>query len=84
MQFENDHKGIPLNDAIRLSGDLNPLHADPSFANTVAALFERDFAVSRLISRRYWQRRARLDRLREDIAGMIDRYLDRWRRPGSQ
>jgi phosphatidylserine/phosphatidylglycerophosphate/cardiolipin synthase-like enzyme len=70
--------------SLRWNLEANQEVADPGFANTVVALFERDFAVSRLISRRYWHRRARLDRLREDIAGIIDRYLDRWRRPGPQ
>jgi hypothetical protein len=40
--------------------------------------------VSRLISRRHWHERAWIDRLRENIAGAIDRYLDRWQRPGRQ
>jgi len=55
--------------------------ADTGFADEVAALFERDFLVSRAISRRYWRERAWLDRLREQIAGAFDRQLDRWRRP---
>jgi hypothetical protein len=38
-------------------------------------------AVSNAISRRHWRRRAWLDRLRENIAGALDRQLDRWRRP---
>jgi phosphatidylserine/phosphatidylglycerophosphate/cardiolipin synthase-like enzyme len=70
--------------SLRWNLEANQEVADTRFADIVAALFERDFGVSRLISRRYWDRRARLERLREDIAGMIDRYLDRWRRPGSQ
>jgi phosphatidylserine/phosphatidylglycerophosphate/cardiolipin synthase-like enzyme len=55
--------------------------ADTGFANAVAALFERDFLVSRAINRRYWRERAWFDRLREQIAGAFDRQLDRWRRP---
>jgi hypothetical protein len=47
----------------------------------MATLFERDFILSRCISRRYWRQRAWLDRLRESIAGLLDRQLDRWRRP---
>jgi cardiolipin synthase len=44
-------------------------------------LFEADFSDSRAISRRHWPQRARLDRLREWIAGGLDRLLDSWRRP---
>jgi phosphatidylserine/phosphatidylglycerophosphate/cardiolipin synthase-like enzyme len=67
--------------SLRWNLEANQEVADDRFAATVAALFERDFGVSRRISRRYWRQRARLDRLRESIAGAIDRYLDRWRRP---
>src|SRR6516165_7310420 len=70
--------------SLRWNLEANQEVADSRFADTVAALFERDFAVSRRISRRYWRERARLDRLRENIAGAIDRYIDRWRRPGRQ
>jgi hypothetical protein len=45
----------------------------------MAALFEGDFAASRVLSRRHWRQRAWLDRLREGIAGVLDRQLDRWR-----
>ena len=48
-------------------------------AQAAAALFESDFAASRQISRRTWPQRARLDRLREYIAGALDRVLDTWR-----
>jgi cardiolipin synthase A/B len=54
---------------------------DARFADSVAALFESDLGVSSAISRRHWHRRAWLDRLRENIAGALDRHLDRWRRP---
>ena len=67
--------------SLRWNLEANQEVADGGFAATVAALFERDFGVSRRISRRYWRQRAWLDRLRESIAGAIDRYLDRWRRP---
>ena len=67
--------------SLRWNLEANQEVADTRFADEVAALFERDFAVSRGISRRHWHRRARLDRLRESIAGAIDRYIDRWRRP---
>jgi hypothetical protein len=40
-----------------------------------------DFTVSEALSRRHWPQRARLDRLREWIAGALDRWLEGWRRP---
>jgi phosphatidylserine/phosphatidylglycerophosphate/cardiolipin synthase-like enzyme len=67
--------------SLRWNLEANQEVADTGFANTVAALFERDFAVSRRISRHHWRERAWLDRRRESIAGAIDRYIDRWRRP---
>jgi phosphatidylserine/phosphatidylglycerophosphate/cardiolipin synthase-like enzyme len=67
--------------SLRWNLEANQEVDDVRFAATVAALFERDFAVSRRISRRYWRERAWLDRVRESIAGTIDRYIDRWRRP---
>ena len=67
--------------SLRWNLEANQEVADRRFADTVAALFERDFRVSRLISRRHWRERAWLDRLRESIAGALDRQLDRWRRP---
>ena len=48
-------------------------------AESAAQLFLADFAASRQISRRHWRQRARLDRLREHIAGTLDRLLDSWR-----
>lgn len=50
-------------------------------AEAAAALFAADFAASGQISRRHWRQRARLDRLRESIAGWLDRRFDSWRRP---
>jgi cardiolipin synthase A/B len=67
--------------SLRWNLEANQEVADAQFARTAAALFERDFGVSRAISRRYWRERAWLDRLREGIAGALDRQLDRWRRP---
>jgi phosphatidylserine/phosphatidylglycerophosphate/cardiolipin synthase-like enzyme len=67
--------------SLRWNLEANQEVADRRFADTVAALFERDFLVSRLISRHHWGERAWLDRLRESIAGALDRRLDRWRRP---
>ena len=51
------------------------------FAAVAAAVFEGDCSVSEILSRRNWPQRAWLDRLQERIAGMLDRMLDRWRRP---
>ncbi|MGO9803546.1 MAG: phospholipase D-like domain-containing protein [Steroidobacteraceae bacterium] len=55
--------------------------ADADVAAAAAALFVGDFAVSQALSRRHWARRAWLDRLRERIAGALDRWLEGWRRP---
>ncbi len=67
--------------SLRWNLEANQEVADSRFADVTAALFERDFSVSRAISRRHWRHRAWLDRLRETIAGALDRQLDRWRRP---
>jgi len=67
--------------SLRWNLEANQEVADPRFADVTAAVFARDFALSRAISRRYWRQRAWLDRLREGIAGLLDRQLDRWRRP---
>jgi phosphatidylserine/phosphatidylglycerophosphate/cardiolipin synthase-like enzyme len=55
--------------------------ADARVADGAAALFNADLAVSSALSRRYWARRAWVDRLRERIAGALDRWLEGWRRP---
>jgi cardiolipin synthase len=65
--------------SFRWNLEANQEIADAHFADTAAAVFAGDFAVSRALSRRYWRQRAWLDRLRESIAGMLDRELDRWR-----
>jgi cardiolipin synthase len=52
-----------------------------ALAAEAAAIFAADCAESQLLSRRHWRRRAALDRLRESIAGALDRILDGWRRP---
>jgi len=67
--------------SLRWNLEANQEVADARFAAAAAALFEQDFRASRAISRRYWRHRAWLDRLRERIAGALDRHLDRWRRP---
>ena len=51
------------------------------FAAVAAAVFEGDCGQSEMLSRRHWPNRARIDRLQEWIAGVLDRMLDRWRRP---
>jgi len=53
--------------------------AQKAAAEAAAQLFMADFGASRQISRRHWRQRARLDRLRENIAGALDRLLDSWR-----
>ncbi|HXY96238.1 MAG TPA: phospholipase D-like domain-containing protein [Steroidobacteraceae bacterium] len=55
--------------------------ADARVADAAAALFSADFIVSSALSRRHWPQRAWLDRLRERIAGALDRWLEGWRRP---
>ena len=65
--------------SFRWNLEANQEIADAYFANTAAAVFAGDFAVSRALSRRYRRQRAWLDRLRETIAGVLDRELDRWR-----
>jgi phosphatidylserine/phosphatidylglycerophosphate/cardiolipin synthase-like enzyme len=54
-----------------------------SFAGAVAAVFVADFAQSEELDRHRWSKRAWLDRLRERLAGSLDRWLERWRRPRS-
>ncbi|HET7755684.1 MAG TPA: phospholipase D-like domain-containing protein [Steroidobacteraceae bacterium] len=55
---------------------------DRGVADAAAALFAGDLERSLALSRRRWPQRARLDRLRERIAGALDRWLVGWRRPG--
>jgi phosphatidylserine/phosphatidylglycerophosphate/cardiolipin synthase-like enzyme len=65
--------------SFRWNLEANQEIADARVADAAAALFAGDFAASRALSRRHWRQRARLDRLREGIAGLLDRHLDRWR-----
>ena len=55
--------------------------ADGRVADAAAAVFAADLSVSEALSRRRWPQRARLDQLRERIAGALDRWLEGWRRP---
>ena len=66
--------------SFRWNLEANQEVADAGFADSAAALFGADFAESRALSRRSWRQRAWLDRLRERIAGALDRHIDRWRR----
>lgn len=54
---------------------------DAAFADDAAEVFENDCRQSEELSPRRWSRRARLHRVRERIAGALDRWLDKWRRP---
>jgi cardiolipin synthase len=54
---------------------------DTRFSDIAAAVFEKDCGQSLELDRRRWPRRAWLDRLQERLAGALDRWLDRWRRP---
>jgi phosphatidylserine/phosphatidylglycerophosphate/cardiolipin synthase-like enzyme len=51
------------------------------FANRAAAVFEADCGESLELDRREWLRRPALDRARENLAGLLDRTLERCRRP---
>jgi cardiolipin synthase A/B len=55
-----------------------------AFAQVAAAVFEKDCGLSLELDRRRWPQRAWLDRLQERLAGSIDRWLDKWRRPRSE
>jgi cardiolipin synthase len=65
--------------SFRWNLEANQEIVDRRAADAAAGLFTADFAVSMELSRRYWHERARLDRWRETIAGVLDRWLDRWR-----
>lgn len=52
-----------------------------AFANRAAAMFEADCGESLELDRREWLRRPALDRARENLAGLLDRTLERCRRP---
>ncbi len=52
-----------------------------AFAAIAVAVFEGDCAQSEILSRRSWPQRAWIGRLQERIAGVLERMLDRWRRP---
>lgn len=52
-----------------------------AFATVAAAVFEKDCGQSLELDRRRWSQRAWIDRLQERLAGSLDRWLDRWRRP---
>lgn len=54
---------------------------DRRFAAVAAAVFERDCGDSQLLCPRTWRKRAAVERVCEHIAGAIDRWIDRWRRP---
>jgi phosphatidylserine/phosphatidylglycerophosphate/cardiolipin synthase-like enzyme len=54
---------------------------DSGFASLAAAVFERDCEQSEELEVRAWPRRGRINRLWENIAGALDRTLERWRRP---
>jgi cardiolipin synthase A/B len=57
---------------------------DAPFAQNAAEVFEEDCRQSEQLSSRHWPRRAWFHRLRERIAGALDRWIDRWRRPGTR
>jgi cardiolipin synthase len=54
---------------------------DAAFCGVAVAVFEKDCGQSHELDRRRWPRRAWMDRFQERLAGTLDRWLDRWRRP---
>ena len=54
---------------------------DVAFAGVAAGVFEGDCGQSEELSRRHWPQRDWVGRVQERIAGVLDRLLDRWRRP---
>jgi len=52
-----------------------------AFASVAAAVFDQDCGQSLELDRRHWPQRAWVDRLQEQLAGILDRWLDRWQRP---
>ncbi len=52
-----------------------------AFADVAASVFAKDCGQSLELDRHRWPQRAWLDRLQERVAGTLDRWLDRWRRP---
>jgi len=67
--------------SFRWNLEANQEIASAAVAARAVELFAKDFALSRQISRHQWRQRARLDRLREHIAGALDRLLGSWRAP---
>jgi len=67
--------------SFRWNLEANQEIASAAVAERAAELFAKDFGSSRQINRRLWRQRARLDRLREQIAGALDRLLGSWRAP---
>jgi phosphatidylserine/phosphatidylglycerophosphate/cardiolipin synthase-like enzyme len=67
--------------SFRWNLEANQEIVDRGTSDTAAGLFTADFTASMELSRRYWRERAWLDRLRERIAGVLDRWLDRWPGP---
>ena len=57
--------------------DANQSICDAGFATEVAALFNRDFALSTEITLRDWQQRSWLTRLREGLSGQLISWLER-------
>ncbi len=52
-----------------------------AFADDAAEVFQNDCRQSEELSAHQWPKRAWLNRMRERIAGALDRWLDKWRRP---
>jgi phosphatidylserine/phosphatidylglycerophosphate/cardiolipin synthase-like enzyme len=52
------------------------------FADIAGTVFLKDCGQSEELDRRRWPQRAWLGQMQERIAGWLDQWLDRWRRPG--
>src|SRR2546423_9138761 len=61
--------------SFRWNLEANQEIADARFADAAAALFERDFAASRALSRRHWRQRAWLDPPRAGLTGRVGSRL---------
>jgi phosphatidylserine/phosphatidylglycerophosphate/cardiolipin synthase-like enzyme len=67
--------------SFRWNHEANQEIDDPAFAAIAARVFAGDCEMSLPLSRHSWSQRARVDRLREQIAGFLNLWLDYFFRP---
>src|SRR2546429_190516 len=65
--------------SVLANGVLRHIDSATARAWIMSAYFVPSRRFRKALRRRYWRQRAWLDRLRETIAGVLDRELDRWR-----